>query len=222
MKANIIDVSNWQGNVNFDSLKKAGILGVYNKATENTYHDLTYVVNRDKAREHKMAFGGYMFLHPGKDAAVQVREFLTYAKPNWGDLRPVIDVETMDGMSWKGVAQQVWVAISTFRKNGIEPIIYASPGYLTPMAQVVPALKKVDVWEANYAPRRMAVPYRVLLWQFADNYIVGSGKFDGDVMLVRDIGALKIGGSKPKPQVKAWKVFQRLFKGRWYTSVGPK
>jgi lysozyme len=222
VRAQILDLSNWNSDVDFDAFKRAGVVGVYNKATEGTgYRDPTYPSNRVRAAGHGLVFGGYLFLHPNRDPRAQAAAFLEYAKLKRGDLRPVIDAEVTDGRTTQQVAQAILDCARRLRAAGVNPILYGSPSFLAPLAAAVPALKTLDVWQAQYAPRRWAIPFHVLLWQFSDHYVVGRGRFDGDTLLVRNLAALRIGGTAPKRPPAVFRALFRLFKGRWYASVEP-
>jgi hypothetical protein len=133
----------------------------------------------------------------------------------------VLDTETADGSGWPAIAASVRASATTLQAHAYNPIIYGSLSWLRALYSVAPQLRYFDVWEAQYAGRLTRLPgVRTLLWQFTDHYAVGRGRLDGNAMLVRNLGALRI-GSTPAPPSHAWRIVQRLYRGRWYTTVEP-
>ena len=97
-----IDVSNWNGTINWTKVAHAGYKFAIAKATEATsYEDTTYVANRSGSQAAGLAFGAYHFAQPSgtSDAAAvasavaQADYFLSVAQPAAGDLTPVLDLE---------------------------------------------------------------------------------------------------------------------------------
>lgn len=221
MKASLVDVSAWNA-PDWVAMRRSGIVAVYCKGTEGTgYTNPRYAEFRFAAAAHGLVFGAYLFHHPGVGAQVQVDRFLSYAQPRRGDLRPVIDTETADGHGWAAIAASVQATAYAFRAHSFDPIIYGSSSWLRSLYRADARLRRFDAWEAQYASRLDRIPgVRALLWQFTDHYPVGRGRLDGNAMLVRDLAALRIGGT-PSPPPPVWRIVQRLFRNRWYTTVEP-
>lgn len=72
----IVDISHHNGNVRFDKLAEAGILGVIQKASQGqSNRDPTYDSNRAKAKEEGLLWGAYHFA-TGSDGVKQAQHFL--------------------------------------------------------------------------------------------------------------------------------------------------
>jgi len=75
----IVDLSHFDDVQDWDAVKRFGILGVINKATEGPgLVDTTYAIRRKPAREHDILYGAYHFLRPG-DPVAQADHFLEVA-----------------------------------------------------------------------------------------------------------------------------------------------
>lgn len=72
-----VDVSNWQGTIDFDAVKRAGIKFVIAKATEGIgYNDPTYTRNRRECERLGITFGAYHWLKPKQPWNAQVAKFI--------------------------------------------------------------------------------------------------------------------------------------------------
>ncbi len=134
-----VDVSNWQGTVDWIQVGDDGYTFMFAKATEGTtFTDITYAVNRAGAQGVGMRLGAYHFARPAGsgDAALaasaiaQADHFVDVAQPKAGDLPPVLDMEANGGLAPAALVKwtQAWVDEVTAR-TGVEPLIYASPSF---------------------------------------------------------------------------------------------
>jgi GH25 family lysozyme M1 (1,4-beta-N-acetylmuramidase) len=138
-RAKGIDVSNWNGSINWQKVAHAGYRFAFGKATEGTkFVDGTYATNRNGSENAGLAFGAYHFARPAgaNDAAAtasaiaQADHFLSVADPQPGELPPVLDLEKTGNLkpsrlvSWT----QAWVD-EIYARTGIEPLIYSSPAF---------------------------------------------------------------------------------------------
>jgi lysozyme len=97
-----IDVSHWQGNIDWTTLKNSGVKFSYAKATDmqaphdpsKTYKDPTFPNNYAGAKSIGAYSGAFHFFREGYDGKGQADFFLSYYTPKRGDLLPAIDVET--------------------------------------------------------------------------------------------------------------------------------
>lgn len=91
-----VDLSHHQSGVlDFRAAKRAGVKGVWHKASEGiTLRDSKYAQRRLEVGEAKMGYGSYHFAWPdGGDAKDEAYAFLEAATPRVRDLRPVVDFE---------------------------------------------------------------------------------------------------------------------------------
>src|SRR5271169_4925153 len=72
----IVDISHFDDVQDWNAVKKFGILGVINKATEGLgMIDKTFSIRRKPAADHGLLYGAYHFMRPG-DPAAQADHFL--------------------------------------------------------------------------------------------------------------------------------------------------
>ena len=129
-----IDVSHWQGTINWPLVAKAGKQFAFLKASDSTdYRDPTYAANRSNARAAGLVVGAYHFARPDAtlgDAVAEADLFVDAAAPATGDLPPVLDLETSGGLSVTDL--QAWVQAFMDRvheSTGIRGAIYVSPSF---------------------------------------------------------------------------------------------
>jgi GH25 family lysozyme M1 (1,4-beta-N-acetylmuramidase) len=129
-----IDVSHWQGQIDWPMVAAAGKKFVIMKATEATdFVDWMYATNHAGARAAGMATTAYHFANPGAtpgDAVAEANHFVDVAALTDGDLVPALDLEQSGGLSTTGLRNWVasWLAQVTLRL-GVKPMIYVSPAF---------------------------------------------------------------------------------------------
>ena len=147
-----IDVSHFQGVVNWQEVKQAGMSFAFAKATEGiTYVDPQYSTNWTGMQSAGLLRGAYHFFEANDDATAQAQHFLATVQLAAGDLPPVLDIETTAGVS----NEQIWSGVSTWlqiveQQTGRRPILYTAPGFWN-SHQPDRALTKYPLWLADYA-----------------------------------------------------------------------
>jgi GH25 family lysozyme M1 (1,4-beta-N-acetylmuramidase) len=136
-RAKGLDVSNYQGSINWTKVAKAGYRFAFGKATEGTsYNDKTYTTNRNGSEAAGMVFGAYHFARPGgksyaaatASAIRQANHFLAIAQPQPGELPPVLDLEKTGSLSKPRLLgwTLAWLD-QIYARTGVEPFVYTSP-----------------------------------------------------------------------------------------------
>jgi GH25 family lysozyme M1 (1,4-beta-N-acetylmuramidase) len=126
-----IDVSHWDGVINWDAVAGAGIVFAFAKATEGTtFHDSRFDFNYAEMARVGILRGAYHFGRPGTNAVAQADFFVNSVNPNLGDLFMCLDLETTDGRS----PSQVWSWTQEFvaevlNLTGFAPFIYTSRSF---------------------------------------------------------------------------------------------
>jgi GH25 family lysozyme M1 (1,4-beta-N-acetylmuramidase) len=134
-----LDVSNWQGQIDWLQVSDGGYSFAFAKATEGTtFSDVTYPFNRSSAPWLGVRLGAYHFARPAGsgDAAItasaiaQADHFVEIAQPKVGDLPPVLDLETTGGLSPAALATwtTAWLG-EVAARTGLNAVIYASPSF---------------------------------------------------------------------------------------------
>lgn len=156
-----IDVSKWQGSVNWPEVKQAGIAFAFARATYGFSEvDSSFKDNWQGMKDAGITRGAYHFFLAADDPARQADFFInTVGSLDPDDLPPVIDVESDSGVSSTLVADvQTW--LNTVAQGlGRTPIIYTAPSYWN--ANMNSAFGKYPLWVAEYG---VAEPRTVNGW----------------------------------------------------------
>jgi GH25 family lysozyme M1 (1,4-beta-N-acetylmuramidase) len=197
-----VDVSHFNGSIDWASVAGAGYKFVYAKATEgNTLDDAPYAAYRAGAGASKLRFGAYHFARPGGattgaievDAVGEADHFVAVAQPHPGDLLPVLDLEVTGGLSPSSLSTwtMTWLREVATQLH-VKPMIYSSPHFwATALANttVFAASGYRFLWIAHYtsapAPTVPAQNWGGrgwTFWQWTDcRHVPGiSGCVDGD------------------------------------------
>lgn len=145
----IVDVSNWQGSINWRRVAADGIRLAYIKATQGDHYlDPRLAANRRQAEAAGIRVGCYAFVEPsGASPERQAR----YFKQSLGvlgrrELRPVQDLETGDPRRTEGFARAFSRAVT--RELGVTPLLYSYAAYLAAMRLATPI--GGGLWLASY------------------------------------------------------------------------
>jgi GH25 family lysozyme M1 (1,4-beta-N-acetylmuramidase) len=136
-----VDVSNWQGTIDWARVASSGERFAFAKATEGlSYDDPYYPQNRSGARANGLKFGAYHFARPGgssssaikADAIAEADHYLNYARLRRGFLLPVLDLESTGGLSSSGLSYWVRTYLGRVKDRlGVKGMIYTSPSFWT-------------------------------------------------------------------------------------------
>ena len=131
-----IDVSHWQGVVDWSKVAASGKRFVFIKASDgNVYSDSFYKWNRIGAQQAGLLAGAYHFARPSgttpagivTDARAEASRFLDLADPQPGDLLPVLDLENNDrnlSPSELKMWASAWLT-EVGNRIGVKPLIYS-------------------------------------------------------------------------------------------------
>jgi lysozyme len=182
-----IDVSHFQGTVNWAAVRQAGVAFAFAKATDGlTWVDPQFAANWPAMSAAGVLRGAYHFFEPGDDAAGQADFFLQTVQPAAGDLPPALDVETLGGSSaslWEGV--ETWLQ-TVAAAIGAQPFLYVSPDFADGN-QAPASLAAYPLWVAEYGVAEPALPTgwsNWLIWQRSETGTVAgiSGSVDLDLL----------------------------------------
>ena len=187
-----IDVSHFQGDVNWEEVKAAKITFVYDKASEgNTFKDPDYDRNKEGAHQSDLAHGSYHFYTSDDDPIDQAEFFIGIIDYGVGDMPPVLDLE--DGGIKGNVDQEKfqsdilkWLKYVE-SKLGVKPLIYTNhtfgDTYLTSKE-----FSEYQLWIAEYGVTTPIIPKiwsenGWLIWQRSERGTVEGaiGKVDHDL-----------------------------------------
>jgi GH25 family lysozyme M1 (1,4-beta-N-acetylmuramidase) len=192
-----VDVSHWNGTINWTSVAGAGIKFAIQKASESqSYVDPTYTTNRNGATAAGIKFTGYHFARPdttSNDPVLEADHFVDTADLVPGNIIPALDLEVSGGLGVSALQNwtMAWMNRVTFRL-GVKPMIYSSPGFWTTymgnttmFATAGYKTLWIAHWTSNSAPTVPANNWGGngwTFWQWTDCWHVNgiSGCVDGD------------------------------------------
>jgi GH25 family lysozyme M1 (1,4-beta-N-acetylmuramidase) len=201
-----IDVSYYQGTINWTSVKNDGVRFAFIRASDglNTI-DNKFETNWAGSRAAGIKHGAYQFFRPSQDAIAQAELLLNKIgrKLEPDDLPPVIDVEASDGQSAAVITQKVkaWIA-HVKGVTGRDPIIYTG-FYFWRDSVGAPDITSSALWHAQYSTAacpNIAPPWQEWkLWQYTASGTVAG--ISGDVDMNRwngDMASLEAFLGPPK------------------------
>ncbi len=154
-----IDVSNWQGFVDWPAVRASGHVFAFTKATEGvTFVDHTLTFNRQAMAAEGMVLRGlYHFAHPDLHTpAEEAQHFLETVGPLAQGEVPVLDLE-VEGGPGAGPWAAEWMNIVE-QATGHTPILYSYAPYLN--ATSTRDLTRFPLWVAAWGHNDGNVPAR--------------------------------------------------------------
>ncbi|WP_329686128.1 glycoside hydrolase family 25 protein [Longimicrobium sp.] len=166
-----VDVSHWQGAIDWNRAAGDGVSFAFIKATEGgDYVDPAFAANWAGAAAAGIPRGAYHFYRPQTDAAAQAQHFLRTVQLRAGDLPPVLDVEVTDGRPAAEIAAGVRTWLQTVeRATGRRPIVYTRASFWT--GQMGGGFGAYPLWVAHYGAAQPSIPAdwsRWAFWQHSD------------------------------------------------------
>jgi lysozyme len=187
-----LDVSHYQGTVDWASAARRGYRFAFMKATEGTaWTDPQFNTNWNGVHTAGLLRGAYHYYEPGSDPQQQAELFLRTVWPDDvqpllapGDLPPVLDVETTGGQSAAEVVQGIEAWLSLVQQKTLRlPIVYTGREFWDSLG--TQQLGGNPLWVAEYgvtAPSPLPAGWRHWqLWQYSQTGSVEG--VDGDVDL---------------------------------------
>ncbi len=166
-----VDVSHWQGTVNWSKVKAAGMQFAFMKATESTtYTDTQLATNWAGVQAVGMYRGAYHFARPKVGTApAQAKYFVSKVGSfqGAGTLPPVLDLEASGGLSVSALRNWTATWLQTVEQlTGRTPMIYVSPAFWEYYLGNSTAFTRYPLWIANYGVSSPRVPGGWPTWTF--------------------------------------------------------
>lgn len=181
-----LDVSDFDGTVDWIRVKQAGYTFAFAKATEGeTWKAATFPRNWRQMEGVGIIRGAYHFFRPTIDAKAQAKHFLDYVNSvdpiGVNDLPPVIDLEHYPAsveQQWNSLSKpervqrvKKWIDVIESEINR-KPIIYTSYGFWNGWMRGVRDFSGYPLWVAHYTPNpQPLIPHewdRWTFWQYSD------------------------------------------------------
>jgi len=188
-----IDVSYYQGKINWQKVKDMEDDGVkvkfaFIKATEGLLQvDPYFQRNWREAPKVGIICGAYHFFRPKRDGKTQAKFFLQVVNIEKGDLPPVVDIESLDGVSPVKMRAELADFLNYVEvKTKVRPIIYSGLKFYEDYLEE--HFEEYPLWIAHYyQPKLRMDKSRWRFWQHSDKakingigHVVDFNAFNGD------------------------------------------
>jgi lysozyme len=177
-----VDVSSYQGNIDFDVLEKQNIKFAFIKATEGSgYVDPYFDVNFKNAIKTELRIGAYHFFSYDSSGSTQADNFISAVPKTENMLPPVVDVEFYGdkekNLPDKESAQREILALLLKLKAhyGVNPIIYATEKSYR--LYIAGAFDDYDIWIRNVMMNpTLSDGRKWLFWQYSNRMLLNGYK----------------------------------------------
>ncbi|TMP26443.1 hypothetical protein CWB99_19260 [Pseudoalteromonas rubra] len=187
-----IDVSHYQGVVDWQQVAQTGVQFVYIKATDGiTYRDPEFYSHLKGAQAAGLQTGAYHFFEPDDDPIKQADNFMTTVQGLELTLMPMLDVEITSNRSSQQISSGVAKFIAAVeQRTGCQTILYSYGDYW--QQNLSAQFAGQPFWLADYAASP-SVPEQAQawwLWQYSDSARVPGVKtqVDMDVVIAGESG----------------------------------
>lgn len=170
----VIDVSDWQGQIDWAKVKADGVVGAIIRYGDGNILDTRFKENMQNAKANGLHIGSYIFSRAKTkaDAEEEATKLFNACKPYGCDMPLYIDLEVASNAKYTNTVAQAFIA--KIKALGGRPGVYANlnwwNNYLKPTAQMSFAM-----WLAQYNSTMDYKPKTdVGMWQYSS-----SGKVNG-------------------------------------------
>jgi len=215
-----IDVSHWQGVIDWPKVKASGVKFAFIKASEGiSFVDPKHRLNAAGASAAGIKIGFYHYSHPTNNPLREVEHFLNTIKGLPHDLPLVLDLEEHKGLSKLNITAfaEKWLE-EIQQKTKKTPLLYTYTSFAH--SYLNPSLGQWPIWIAQYTtalkPNNSNIWDKWDIWQHTDSGIVSGikGKVDMNVMVEIYWNQL-MNPSTPPPQR-----YNQIIKERIYVTNG--
>ncbi len=183
LSLNGIDVSHFQGEIDWETVGAQKLHFVYVKASEGLHtKDPRFAENWTGARKSGLRTGAYHFFHPGEDPVAQAEHFLAELKAAGielsGALPPVLDIEIAEGVKSDTLRDDIKAWLDHVEDaTGCRAVLYTSPRFWD--KEEAGSFAAHHLWLADYAATP-TIPTGWKHWTFwqhsQDGTVAGIGK----------------------------------------------
>lgn len=179
-----IDISHYQGNINWDRLKTSEhpIKYIFIRATMGKNgKDYHFKKNWKKAKTYGYVRGAYHFYRPNENSTLQFENFKSSVKLEKGDFIPVLDVEKESRFGRDNLREGVlnWLNLAE-EEYGVKPMIYTGANFYKEILKGY--VDDYPIWIAAYSGEHRLRNINWDFYQFSEEIIIKGikGKVDGN------------------------------------------
>lgn len=222
-----IDVSAYQGNINWKQVATSGIAFAFIKATEGTnITDSTFDANYRAAKGAGILRGAYHFARPqAGPARDQAQRFLSVVQAAGGfdELPAVLDLEDNGGLNAQALTAWVqdWLQLVD-ASAGRPSLLYTNPNFANTF--LTPSLSTAPLWVASYGvnqPQDSGGWTDWTFWQYSDTGTVAGivGKVDLDVYSGTVTALRSAYGTNLQPVISSYPQFNVFVLDHLYAAI---
>lgn len=209
-----IDISKWQGVIDFVKVKAAGVQAIIMRAGGyGDYNDPCYEDYYTAAKAQGFKLGAYYYFDPTVDTMAQAKHFVQLLQNKTWDIKPVCDIEEGGGVfSRDTLSSKVDEFLSYVEQaTGMPGMVYCNTNYARNFLDS--RLAKYSLWVAHYfflpiadstSPGSNGIWSKWAGWQYSDQVrldgitqnSVDTNRFTDDIFLA---GTTKPEGGNNKP-----------------------
>lgn len=167
-----VDVSYYQGEIDWEVLVEEDIDFAFIKATEGSSHiDVRFEENWERSGKTGLKRGAYHFFSFESEGAAQAEHFISVVPKEEGMLSPVIDIEFYGDRFYnrpdvEGTRKQLQSLLDRLEEHyGVKPLIYATESSYS--TYIRGAFDEYPLWIRNvYFSPNMGMPGKWTFWQY--------------------------------------------------------
>lgn len=160
-----IDISKYQGSVDFAAVRAATISYVFIRATEGiTYQDADFATNIAAARAAGLVVGAYHFYETNDEPNAQLANFTGLVSLQRGDLPPVVDIEKLHDQDDANLTENIQTFLTGLQAHyGVKPILYTGRNFAN---EYMGGFGDYPLWLAEYDVDAPTLPQGWSDWTF--------------------------------------------------------
>ena len=175
-----VDISKWQGKVDFDVLKKKVHFLYMRSSIGNTTVDTQFHRNYEESKRVERVFGCYHYVKPATSWSKQAATFVSLVGES--ELPPVADVEESGGLNKIALESWLYKFTQEFENAAQRELgFYSSPGFWNSHMPMTNWAKNKMLFNAHWTtlpsptiPREWSIPGKT--WTFWQHSADGNGK----------------------------------------------
>ncbi|MGI5894603.1 MAG: GH25 family lysozyme [Candidatus Merdivicinus sp.] len=169
-----VDVSSYQGEIDWEILAEQHLSFAYLKATEgSSFVDPTFARNAEQARKTNLRIGAYHFFSYDSPGSTQAENFIRTVQAEEDMLPPVVDLEfygdkEQNPPAREDVRRELTVMLRKLEEAyGVQPVIYATQKSYT--RYLSGEFAEYGIWIRNvYTPPLLPDGREWTFWQYTD------------------------------------------------------
>ena len=148
-----IDVSMWQGNIDFNAVKNSGVEAIYIRSSEGTgYIDPYFKTNYEKAKENgiKVGFYHYVTARSTDEAINEAKFFVSVINGLSPDMRLAMDFENFGDLNVYEINEISKVFLETLKSESGKDVVIYSDAYNARSVFSQELANIYPIWVADY------------------------------------------------------------------------